>query len=155
MMQNLKIEPFKLIGLAIRTTNENNKAACDLGKLWEQFYSEDIPSQIPTKESHEIYAIYTDYQTDYTGYYTTIIGLKVSSLDEIPEGLIGREFIGGDYQKFVAKGKMPNAVLDTWKEIWSKDNELNRKYTADFEIYGQKSQNGENSEVEVFIAIEE
>ena len=154
-MQNLKIEPFKLIGIAVRTTNENNKAAYDLGKLWEKFYSEDISGKIPNKESHEIYAIYTDYQTDYTGYYITTIGLKVSSLDEIPEGLIGREFIGGDYQKFVAKGKMPNAVLNTWKEIWSKDDELNRKYTADFEIYGQKSQNGENSEVEVFIAIEE
>lgn len=49
---------------------------------------------------------------------------------------------------------MPNAVMETWKEIWTKDNELNRKYTADFEVYGEKSQNGENSEVDIYIATE-
>jgi predicted transcriptional regulator YdeE len=44
--------------------------------------------------------------------------------------------------------------METWKEIWDKDKELNRKYTADFEVCGEKSQNGENSEVEIYIAIE-
>lgn len=30
--------------------------------------------------------------------------------------------------------------------------ELDRKYSYDFEVYGQKSPNGENSEVEIYIA---
>ncbi len=148
-----KIAHFNIIGIKIETTNENGRAAVDLGKLWEQFYTENIPSKIPNKISDDIYSIYTDYESDYKGKYTTIIGLKVNALDQIPNGMVGREFKGGNYRKFVAKGKMPNAVLETWQEIWEKDNELKRTYTADFEVYGQKSRNGENAEVEIYIAI--
>lgn len=48
---------------------------------------------------------------------------------------------------------MPNAVVNVWLDIWKRDKELDRKYSYDFEVYGQKSQNGENSEVEIYIAI--
>jgi predicted transcriptional regulator YdeE len=48
---------------------------------------------------------------------------------------------------------MPKAVVETWQEIWSSDKSLNRKYTYDFEVYGEKSQNGLNSEVEIYIAM--
>ncbi|WP_116772392.1 GyrI-like domain-containing protein [Maribacter litoralis] len=148
------IENFKIIGIETETTNENGKSAEDLGELWEQFYGENVPSKIPNKISDEIYSIYTDYESDYKGKYKTIIGQRVSSLDKVPNELIGREFNGGKYQKFVAKGQMPNAVVESWQAIWAKDKELNRKYTADFEVYGEKSQNGEESEVEIFIATE-
>lgn len=147
-----QIENFKIIGIETETTNENGKSTEDLGKLWEKFYIKNIPSKIPNKINDEIYSIYTDYESDYRGKYKTIIGQRVSSLDEIPNGLIGREFNGGKYRKFVAKGQMPNAVVESWQEIWVKDKELKRKYTADFEVYGEKSQNGEESEVEIFIA---
>lgn len=149
-----QLEKFKIIGIETETTNENGKSSTDLGRLWEKFYTENVPSKIPNKENDEIYSIYTDYESDFRGKYTSIIGLKVNSLDQIPDGLIGREFNGGKYQKFIAKGQMPNAVMESWKEIWTKDKELNRKYTADFEIYGKKSQNGKNSEVEIYIATE-
>jgi predicted transcriptional regulator YdeE len=109
------------------------------------FYNENTSSQILNKESDEIYSIYTDYETDYKGKYTLIIGLKVNSLNSIPNGLVGREFEGGLYVKFVAKGERPNAVMETWKEIWCKDKELNRKYSTDFKVYEVKSQNRENS----------
>lgn len=147
-----QIENFKIIGIETETTNKNGKSAEDLSKLWEQFYGENIPSKIPNKINDEIYTIYTDYESDYRGKYKTIIGQRVSSLDEIPNELIGREFNGGKYRKFVSKGQMPNAVVESWQEIWAKDKELNRKYTADFEVYGEISQNGKESEVEIFIA---
>lgn len=148
-----QLEAFKLVGIETRTTNENGASASALGKLWERFYGEQIPGKIPNKESNEVYTIYTDYASDYKGAYTAVIGLKVSTLDQVPDGLIGREFQGGTYQKFTAKGPMPDAVVESWKEIWEKDSELNRKYTADFEVYGEKAQNGADSEVEIYIAI--
>lgn len=144
--------PFKIIGVSVESTNENGQAAHDLGELWQKFYVENIPGKIPNAVGQEVYSIYTDYETDCTGKYTSIIGLQVSSLEDIPDGLIGREFAGGTYTKFVAKGPMPDAVVDTWKEIWEKDNLLGRKYTADFEVYGAQSQIGENSEVDIYIA---
>ncbi|MCT6762008.1 GyrI-like domain-containing protein [Riemerella anatipestifer] len=84
--------------------------------------------------------------------YTAIIGVPVSTLNEIPNGLVGREFEAENFQKFVAKGEMPNAVMNTWIDIWNRDEELNRKYTYDFEVYGENSQKGQDSEVEIYIA---
>lgn len=50
---------------------------------------------------------------------------------------------------------MPDAVIGIWKEIWVKDKELNREYSTDFEVYGEKSLNGENSEIEIYIGVKE
>ncbi len=108
--------------------------------------------QIPNKISDEIYAVYTDYETDFTGPYTTIIGLSVSSLENIPENFVGITIETAVYQKFISKGKMPEAVFNTWLEIWENKN-LNRTYQADFTIHGKKYYDGENAEVETFIAI--
>ncbi len=148
----IKKESFKIIGISTETTNQAGKAAADLGQLWARFFAENIPDQIQNKISDEIYSIYTDYESDFTGKYTTVIGLKVNSLDNVPEGLSGREFAGENFTKYSAKGEMPNAAVETWQEIWSNDKSLNRKYTYDFEVYGEKSQNGLNSEVEIYIA---
>lgn len=145
---------IKIIGIATRTTNKDNQSQKDLERLWGQFYAENILEKVSNKISNEIISIYTDYKNDYTEDYTTIIGIPVSTLNEIPNGLIGREFPSENFEKFVAKGEMPNAVVETWVDIWKKDKELNRKYTYDFEVYGENSQKGENSEVEIYIAVE-
>jgi len=143
---------FKVIGISIRTTNANNQSQQDLGKLWGQFFAEQIIEKVPNKNSSNILAIYTDYESDYTGEYTTIIGVPVSTLDEIPSGLIGREFAADNFQKFVARGEMTSAVINIWIDIWQRDKELNRKYSYDFEVYGENSNNGDKSEVEIYVA---
>lgn len=144
---------FKLIGISVRTTNQNNQVQEDLGRLWGQFISENIHEKIPNKISNEILAIYTDYQSNYTEDYTTIIGVPVSTLNEIPDEMIGREFQPENFKKFVVKGEMPKTVVDTWTEIWKQDENLNRKYSYDFELYGENCQKGADSEVEIFVAI--
>lgn len=148
-----EIEDFKIIGIAIQTTNENGQAEEDLGGLWGLFYKENISAAIPNKASEDVYSLFTDYESDYTGTYTAIIGHKVRSLDSVPEGFTGREFKGGKYIPFKAKGTMPQAIVDSWKEIWSRDKELKRRYTVDFEVYGPESAQGDQSEVDIFIAV--
>lgn len=143
---------FKFIGISIRTTNENNQAQYDLEGLWKDFFSRNIMELIPNKISNEIVTIYTDYQSDYKGFYTAIIGFMVSTLDNLPEGLIGREFEAENFIKIIARGEIPMSVADSWREIWEKDKELNRRYTYDFEVYGENSQKGINSEVDIYIA---
>jgi predicted transcriptional regulator YdeE len=152
-MNTIPLGPLKIIGLAVRTTNRNNQAAQDIGNLWQQLYAGQWLEKIPNAVGAEIYSVYTDYVSDYTDAYTTLIGLQVSSLEHIPEGLIGREFEVEHFIKFTAKGAMPQAVVDTWNEIWSKDSELNRKYTYDLEVYGTQSQQGADSEVEIYISV--
>jgi len=148
-----QISPFNIIGISIQTINTNGQASEDLGKLWNQFFTDQVSSKIKNKVSEEIYCIYTDYSGDYTQGYTAVLGHKVENINNVPVGMEGREFEGGDYLEFLAKGDMPQAVVKSWNEIWSKDKELNRKYTADFEVYGPKSQSGSDSEVEIFIAV--
>ncbi len=82
-----------------------------------------------------------------------MIGCKVESTDHIPEGLVGKEIPSGKFIKFVARGEMPKAVMNTWMEIWDQDHVLKRKYTADYEIYGKSSYIPENPEVEIYIAV--
>lgn len=117
-MQTQIIEPFKVIGIKVRTTNENGKSAKDIGNLWTKFLTEKIADKIPNKIDHSILSIYTNYQGDFTQTYDTILGCKVNSLDEIPIGMIGQEFKGGDYVKFVSKGSLNKGVVyQTWEEI--------------------------------------
>ncbi len=56
------MEPFKVIGISVRTTNENNQAAKDIPVLWENLMNEDILNRIPNKTDNTIYSIYTDYE---------------------------------------------------------------------------------------------
>jgi predicted transcriptional regulator YdeE len=146
------INEFKIIGIAVRTTNKDNQSANDIGKLWGQFYADKLMEKIPSKLNDDVYSIYTDYKSDFTDEYTTIIGLRVSSLEIVPKGFVGRKFPSGTFKKFIAKGPMPQAVIDTWMEIWKRDKELKRKYSYDFEVHGAKSQNGKDSEVEIYVA---
>ena len=151
MKQELKT--FYIVGIATETTNKDEKSVEDMGKLWGKFYSEKITSKIPNKLSVDVYSVFTNYESDYTGKYTAIIGHKVTDLENIPTGMIGKKIDGGKYKKIIANGTMPDAVVTAWKQIWSKDKELNRRYTADFEVYGIKSQQGDNSEVEIYLGV--
>ena len=147
-----RINSLKIIGLSVRTTNKDNQSAQDIGKLWGQFYAENLLEKIPDKVSNDIYSIYTDYKSNYQDEYTTIIGVQVNNLNSIPAGCVGWEFPNENFKVFTAKGQMPKAIMDTWFSIWQQDDELQRKYTYDFERYTGKSQNGENSEVDIYIA---
>lgn len=152
-MKKVTIEPFNVIGIAVRTTNENGQSGQDIGQLWNKFMSEGIANQIPNKLDSSVFSIYTNYEGDHTKPYDTILGCKVDSLDHIPEGMVGQSFDGGTYGKFVSKGDLTQGVVfGTWTEIWEKD--LNRVFTADFEIYGEKAQNPTDAEVDVLVALE-
>ncbi|MDG4655210.1 GyrI-like domain-containing protein [Chryseobacterium arthrosphaerae] len=152
-MNNMKVEPFKVIGIAVRTTNENNQAAKDIPVLWEKFMSEDILNAIPNKIDTMIYSVYTDYEKDHTKPYTTMLGCKVENLDHIPEGMVGKSFEGGNYIRFTPKGNLAEGlVINEWNKIWNMD--LGRVFTADFEIYGEKARNPSEAEVDILIAVE-
>jgi len=151
-MQKVNIQAFDIIGIAVRTTNENGKSAEDIGALWQKFMSEGIADKIPNKVDGSIFSIYTNYEGDHTQPYDTILGCKVTSLEEIPEGMIAQSFGGGSYGKFVSKGDLNKGVVfGTWNEIW--EQKLDRVFTADFEIYGERAQNPSDAEVDVLVAL--
>jgi len=151
-MKNVKIEPFKIIGIAVTTSNTDGQSQKDIGELWGRMMSENLTEKIPNKLSSEIYSLYTNYQGDHTQPYDTILGCKVSSLDEMPEGFVGQSFDGGNYQKFLCKGDLTKgAVYTSWTNIWNE--KLDRVFTADFEVYGSKAQNPQDAELDIYVSI--
>lgn len=151
-MQNVNVSAFQVIGISIITSNENGQAAQDIGRLWQRFLSEGLMQQIPNKINTNIYSIYTDYTGDHLKPYRTILGCQVAHLDQIPDGMIGRSFTGGNYLQIPAKGNIEQGMVgNKWFEIWGMD--LKRSYTADFEIYGEKARNPKDAEVDIFIGV--
>ena len=151
-MNNQKLEKFKVIGISVRTTNENGQAGQDIPALWNNFITNGVADKIPNKIDNSIYCIYTEYEKDHTKPYTTILGCKVSGLQTIPDGMVGKTFEEGIYTKIVAKGNiLQGMVFNEWTKIWNSN--LDRTFTADFEVYGEKAQNPENAEVDIFIAV--
>lgn len=147
------IQKFNVIGISVRTTNENGQSGRDIPALWSQFMSEEIQSKIPNKVSEDLFCIYTDYEKDHTKPYTTILGCKVESLDVVPENMIGKTIESANYKELIAKGNLSEGIVfNKWLEIWNSD--LDRSFTADFEVYGEKIQNPENAEVAIYIALQ-
>jgi predicted transcriptional regulator YdeE len=151
-MNSQKIQSFSIIGISVRITNENGQSGKDILALWNRFMSEGIAEKIPNKIDSSIYCIYTEYEKDHTKPYTTILGCKVSSLIDVPNGMIGKIFAEGKYTKHIAKGNiLQGMVFNEWTKIW--DSDLDRTFTADFEVYGEKAQNPEDAAVDIFVAI--
>jgi len=150
-MKTTTLSEFHIIGISVRTTNVSNKALKDIGELFGNFVSQNMMGKIPEKITEDIYCVYTDYESDYNGPYTAIVGCKVNSLDDIPTGFIGKTIPGAKYQVYKSTGKLSISLTRTWEEIWNTD--IDRRYSADFDIYGEKAKDYENAEVETYVSI--
>jgi len=148
-----RIKEFKLIGLALpeKTTNKNGQSNIDCGNLWQQFQENNYLSKIPERQGDEIFAVYHGYEGDHNAPFSYFIGCKVSNETPVPETMDSLIIPKGEYQKIIARGKMPNCVTDTWKEIWQSD--IDRSYTFDFEVYDERSKDWNDAEIDIFISV--
>jgi predicted transcriptional regulator YdeE len=148
----IKLNSFYIIGISVQTTNANNQAATDIGALWQKFMQENIATKILNKIDDAVYSVYCRYESDHTGAYTTLLGCKVNSIENIPEGLDYIEIASGNYEQFIAKGNLQEGlVYKTWVDIWNTN--LPRAYTTDFEVYDEKAADQSNASVDIFIAL--
>ena len=138
------------IGLELRTNNQECSLAMPAHK--ERFFKENILSKIPNKINGNILALYTDYEGDYTEPYSWILGCEVSSLDNVPAGLVGKVIPQSKYAVFTTQGAFPQGLIAAWQTIWNTD--LPRSYTSDFEIYTADFNPQINPEVKVYIAVD-
>jgi len=148
-------DSFKLTGLKLlgKTTNQNNQSGRDCGSLWQQFEADNIFNLIPRKLSDEIYAVYLEYEKDETSPFSYFIGCKIDMNDEPPEGLSEIVIPSLKYRILTVKGTMPECIADAWKEIWNSD--LIRSFEYDFEVYGEKSRDWSNAELDIYISVTE
>ena len=129
MPAHISINSKIISGIATRTTNkrESNPDTASIPGLWSRFYAENIGGQVSGgNASNTVYGVYTDYESDHTGAYTLIIG-KESNTEASDHGeLVAKKLPAGEYLKFERAGKLPDAVIETWKEIWAYFDGANR-----------------------------
>lgn len=149
--QQIELDAFTIVGIAVRTTNQHGQSQVDIGQLWQKFIQEKTIDKIPHKISSEIYCVYTDYESDFNGPYTTIIGCRVNSATAITGEFTRKEIAWGKYLKNEAKGKLPDCVAEMWRSIWQ--SSIDRAYLADFDVYGEGCKNPQNATVDIYLSV--
>jgi predicted transcriptional regulator YdeE len=150
---------FSVIGIQARTSNAKEvKGGGAIPKQWDRFFKEGIADKIPNKVDSTIYAVYTNYASDYNGEYDFIVGMKVSSVPAVPLGMVVKKVPQGKYAVVAsAKGPVAQVVPQAWQRIYTLDDNKQlggaRAYKADFEVYHQRSQNPQESQVDLYIGL--
>lgn len=155
---------FNVIGIAIRTTNKAAVEQGSIAKLWQQFFTDQCLSKINNKIDNCIIALYYEFETDKNAVYlensnseyTVLLGVRVSSLDNIAPGLVGQHVAAEKRMTFVSEiGSTQHIIFDLWKKIWTqyKKNQLDRTFKIDYELYDERSHNPEKAQMEIHIGI--
>lgn len=150
---------FSVIGIQVRTSNAKEVTGGGaIPKQWERFFKEGIANKIPNKVDSTVYAVYTNYASDYNGEYDFIIAMKVSRVSDIPPGMVAKKVPKGRYAIVTsAKGPVAQVVPQAWQRVYSLDDNKQlggaRAYKADFELYDQRSQNPQDSQVDLYIGL--
>jgi len=146
-----------VIGVEVRTRNdlEANPVTAKIPGLWRRFFQENLAAEIENrKDANVLFGAYTNYQSDHTGYYSLLIGAEVSKLEMIPQGMAGITIPATEYLVFPAPGKIPEAIMTAWGNIWKyfpQDAPCQRAYTTDFELY--RTNHDGQTQGEIYIAV--
>jgi predicted transcriptional regulator YdeE len=146
-----QLDAFKLVGISVKTTNENNQAKTDIQNLWTRFFDEKIISKIANRVNDEVFALYTDYEGDFMKPYLAMIGCKVSLVQSIPVGLTCKEVPATKFAVVEVQGEYPASLIETWQTIWRSN--IDRAYTFDFEHYPVPFDAKTNTNFSIYVAL--
>ena len=124
-------ETLTIVGISDRVSNAE---AYKIGDLWRRFHAMGNGSAIPGRLSDAAYGVYCEYEGDYAQPFTAVIGCAVAPDAAVPEGMRKIVIGAGRFAVYRPTGEMPQAVFDTWAEIWQMP--LERLYQADYDRYG-------------------
>ncbi len=136
----VRMDSFTVSGLNVRTINrdEFNPEKAKLSDLWRRFSSEGMVEKIPNKQLNSpVFGVYSDYDSDETGFYTVTAGVIVNPPLVVPAFSMV-SVTAGEYLVFEGKGGMPQAVVDAWQRVWdyfAQQSDYKRNYNTDFEAY--------------------
>ena len=149
-------DAFLVVGIRVRTTHriEAIEQTAKIPALWRRFCADDVSAKIPDRLSDPaVIAVYADYENDDRGPYSLLIGHKVRTLDQVPQGMAGVRIPAARYLCFTAGGPAPAAPAAAspaaWQEVrqfFECSHEYERGYTADYEVH-------RSDEVDICIAV--
>ena len=149
---------FDIIGIAVRTSNQEEMSGhSKIGPMWQRFFAEGIAGRIPNKADGETVVVYYDYKSDKDGPYSYMIGSRVKSTADIPDGMSLIHVPAGRYAVFTTdRGPVAQVVQKGWKEIWDIPKTKpggDRAYKVDYEVYDNRARNPQDSQVDIYIGI--
>jgi predicted transcriptional regulator YdeE len=149
-----------LAGLSTKTNNKNelNAQKRKIVTCIQKYFDESIGEKLPNDKSKgTTYCLYTDYESDFTGDYTFLIGEEITSF-YIRESLSVVVVPAQTYVKFTyGPGSMPDIVQQAWQKIWQMSPEElggERSYIADFEVYDERASDRQNTVLDIYIGIQ-
>jgi predicted transcriptional regulator YdeE len=120
---------------------------------WTDFLQQNAGAKIKNRAlPPTMYAVFSEYESDWRGKYSYLIGCSVTRADTIPEGMEARQIPAQTCAVFTAKGQMPDEVIAIWSTIWL--SELPRTYMFDFEVYDKRFTRPKDKAVDVCVAID-
>jgi predicted transcriptional regulator YdeE len=120
---------------------------------WATFLQTNASAKIKNRSlPPTMYVVYSDYESDWRGEYSYLIGCGVTRPGTVPEGMELRKIPARTYAVFTAKGRMPDEVLAVWSLVWLSD--LPRTYSFDFEVYDKRFTDPKQKEVDICVGID-
>lgn len=146
---------FHIVGISARTNNANEiTPQAKIPALWTSYFQQNVAGQLPTKEV--MYGLYSDYETDVNGEYAITLGVEVDADNKVPDGLVVKTVPASKYLVFKSEeGAMPEIVIKAWQNIWTwfANSDVERTYTGDFEVYGERCNKPNEAQVDIYIAV--
>ncbi len=149
-MNVVKKDFVTVVGIAIKTSNDEGRAFTDIPVHWQRFFEEGVAKKITDKVSDDIYGVYTHFENEGVnsdGLYTFLIGCPVKSSENLPQGLSKVEIPASSYQTFPSATGEPQKVGQKWQEIWAYPFGESRTFKAEYECYRP------NGEIEIFVGV--
>lgn len=155
----MKQNEFYLIGYETRTDNKNEMSGQGaIPKMWEKVFKENLKGQVSSVLDDEIYAVYCNYESDEHGQYDYFVGYKVKDLNTVPDGLVGKKIMAGNYKKLETNaGPTYQVVGQLWMHIWKmSESDLGgkRAFQTDYEVYGARAIDPNHAVIEVYLGIQ-
>ncbi|APJ03973.1 GyrI-like domain-containing protein [Silvanigrella aquatica] len=148
------------IGIEMRTNNKIEASENgNILKVWEKFFKDNLSEKINNKLSENIYAIYSDYESDHNGNYNFFLGYEVpeSKPEDHFENLIFKKLQLGKYAVVsTSQGSMPDIIIAAWYKIWNMtpdDLGGQRAFKTDFEVYGESARDPKNSIIDIYLGL--
>jgi len=146
-IKKVEVQSKAVKGLQVRTKNadEMKPETQQIAALWGNFYNEVLPT---LDDGATVYGVYHNYESDAQGTFDVLVGADALNVTDEMKKVQLQE---GKYLMFPVKGELPQAIIDTWQQVWAYFDDPSiderRSYETDFEKYISAD------EVEIYIGV--
>jgi predicted transcriptional regulator YdeE len=146
-------EALVVTGPALRTSAEH--AATDIPAFWQRFMDERWLERLERRaDDPAVYSVYCDYESDFRGAYTMVLGIAAQDSAPPPNGARHVVVPAGHYAQFVAKGDPAQTLWRAWAYIGEEwPGRTQRRYAADFERHDLSSLGAADVEVTILVGL--